>query len=133
MCARRFLMLIFILILIFVGGAFALYQFGSQALVRMATPEGHYQAPPKGSGPDYSKAASWIARPDIKDNPSNWLPEGDDSPASHMLHTATFYVHPTTYLERDRWNAPIDAGGEAARRAEVFVQSQASAFSEDSD
>ena len=48
MCARRFLMLIFILTLIFVGGAFALYQFGDQVLVRMATPSGHYQEPAKG-------------------------------------------------------------------------------------
>ncbi|MCF2514286.1 DUF3089 domain-containing protein [Sphingomonas sp. G124] len=41
---------------------------------------------------------------------------------------ATFYVHPTTYLERDRWNAPIDADGDPARRASLFVESQASAF-----
>ena len=47
MCARRFLILIFILTLIFVGGAFALFQFGDQVLVRMATPQGHYQEPPK--------------------------------------------------------------------------------------
>ena len=49
MCVRRFLMLIFILILIFVGGAFALYQFGDRVLVRMATPIGHYREPPSGS------------------------------------------------------------------------------------
>lgn len=133
MCARRFLMLIFILILIAVGGAFALYQWGGDALVRMATPVGHYQEPPKGSGPDYGKAQSWIARPDIKDNPSNWLPEGDHSPASHILRTATFYIHPTTYLDRDRWNAPLDPGGDSSNRDALFVQSQASAFNEDSD
>ena len=45
MCARRFLMLIFILTLLFVGGAFALYQWGDQVLVRMATPTGHYREP----------------------------------------------------------------------------------------
>jgi Protein of unknown function (DUF3089) len=133
MCARRFLTLIFILTLVAVGGAFALYQFGDQVLVRMATPRGHYQEPAKGSGPDYSKAESWIARPDMKDNPSKWVPEGDGFPASHMLQTATFYVHPTTYLERDRWNALLDSGGDPQRRAQLFVQSQASAFNEDSE
>ena len=51
MCARRFLVLIFILILIVVGGAFALYQFGDQVLVRMATPQGHFEAPPRAAGP----------------------------------------------------------------------------------
>jgi len=128
MCARRFLALIVILILIFVGGAFALYQFGGQVLVRMATPHGHFQPPPKGSGPDYAKADSWIARPDFKDNPSKWLPDGAGSFVTDKLPTATFYLHPTTYLERDHWNAPIDLGGESAARARLFVQTQSSAF-----
>lgn len=133
MCARRFLMLIFILTLIAVGGAFALYQFGGKVLVRMATPSGHYQEPHKGSGPDYSKAESWIARPDIKDNPSQWQPEGVGMIPMDMPRTATFYIHPTTYLEPDRWNAPIDVAGEPAARARLFVQSQASAFNNFSD
>jgi hypothetical protein len=133
MCARRFLTLTFILILIFVAGAFALFQWGGEVLVRMATPSGHFEAPPRGSQPDYSKAESWIARPDIKDNPSKWYPEGGSIDAFYMPRTATFFVHPTTYLERDRWNAPLEVGGEAARRARVFVQSQASAFNTYSD
>ena len=127
MCARRFLILVFILILIFVGGAFALYQFGDQVLVRMATPQGRYQEPAKGSGPDYSQAESWIARPDIKDNPSAWVPHGSDL-TNAPIAAATFYVHPTTYLERDRWNAPLDAAGEPSARARVFVESQSGAF-----
>lgn len=133
MCARRFLMLVFILILLFVGGAFALYQFGDRVLVKMATPKGHFEAPPEGSGPDYSRAESWIARPDIKDNPSKWQPEGSGKFVTDRLPTATFYLHPTTYLATDRWNAPIDAGGEPAARARLFVQSQASAFDSFSD
>ena len=133
MCARRFLVLILILILIFVGAAFALYQFGDQVLVRMATPRGHFQEPAKGSGPDYRKAASWIARPEFQDNPSKWLPEGAGIQMHPDEKSATFYVHPTTYLERDRWNAPTNAGGDADQRARVFVQSQASAFENYSD
>lgn len=132
MCARRFLVLIFILTLIFVGGAFALFQWGDQVLVRMATPSGHYQEPPKGSAPDYAKEASWIARPGMAENPSAWLPEGVGSTVPAEL-AATFYVHPTTYLERDRWNAPIDAAGEPSRRARVFVETQGGAFNNVSD
>lgn len=132
MCARRFLTLIFILTLIFVGGAFALYQWGDQVLVRMATPTGHYQEPPKGSGPDYSKPESWIAKPGMTDDPSRWLPEGV-APVKAAEAAASFYVHPTTYLDRDRWNAPIDAAGEPARRANVFVETQAGAFNNISD
>ena len=132
MCARRFLILIFILTLIVVGGAFALYQFGDQVLVRMATPQGHYQEPPKGTGPDYAQDASWLAKPGFADDPSKWLPEGVNPTVTNTA-AATFYVHPTTYLERDRWNAPIDAAGEPAQRARLFVESQAGAFNGISD
>ena len=41
---------------------------------------------------------------------------------------AVFYVHPTTYLERDRWNAPLEPGGQTEFRTRLFAQSQASAF-----
>ncbi|MDV3258308.1 MAG: DUF3089 domain-containing protein, partial [Sphingomonas sp.] len=126
MCARRFLILVFFLTLIVVGGALALYQWGDRVLVRMATPEGHYQEPPRHSGPDYGKLSAWLARPGLADDPSRWAPEGVDVPSQG--EAATFYVHPTTYLERDRWNAPLDPGGEPARRARIFVETQGGAF-----
>jgi hypothetical protein len=44
------------------------------------------------------------------------------------LAAAVFYIHPTTYLERDRWNAPLFVGGDTEFRTRLFVQSQASAF-----
>jgi hypothetical protein len=127
MCARRFLILILILTLIAVGGAFALYQWGSEVLIRMATPSGHYQEPPKGSGPDYSSDASWWAKPGKADDPSIWVPDGSTA-STAPKSGATFYVHPTTYLERDRWNAAIDPGGLPANRIMIFVESQATAF-----
>ena len=127
MCARRFLMLIFILTLIFVGGAFALYQWGGKTLVKMATPVGHYQAPPANSGPDYKSDSAWLARPELAGNPATWVPQGVVASVAE-LPAATFYIHPTTYLERDRWNAPLDAAGQTADRAQLFVQSQASVF-----
>lgn len=132
MCARRFLMLIVILTLIFVGGAFALYQFGDQVLVRMATPSGHYREPSRDSGPDYSKVESWLARPGVAEDPTHWSPDGVVT--NRMTQrAATFYVHPTTYLERDRWNAPLEADGNPTERTTVFLESQASAFDEVSD
>ncbi len=132
MCVRRFLVLIFILTLISVGGAFALYQFGDQVLVRMATPKGHFEAPQKGSGPDYRQDAAWLARPGLAGDPSGWAPEGVVT-AKAASPAATFYIHPTTYLERDHWNAPLDAGGDPSGRARLFVESQASAFNAVSD
>jgi len=132
MCARRFLFLIFILILLVVAGAFALFQFGDRVLLKQATPVGHYQEPPNASGPDYSLDSSWLAKPGLAGDPSAWVPEGVVTTRA-AEPAATFYIHPTTYLKRDLWNAPLDAGGEAGSRARLFVQSQASAFNAVSD
>ena len=132
MCARRFLILIFVLILLAVAAAFALFQFGGEVLIRQATPVGHYQEPPKASGPDYALDSSWLAKPGLADDPSGWVPEGVITTRT-AEPAATFYIHPTTYLRRERWNAPLDAGGEAGARARLFVQSQASAFNAVSD
>jgi len=40
---------------------------------------------------------------------------------------------PTTYLDRDRWNAPLDAGGDSAFRDALFTRTQASAFADVSE
>jgi DUF3089 family protein len=127
MCARRFLLVVFILILLAVVGAFAIYQWGGEILLRQAVPKGHFEAAEAGGGPDYARLDAWIAHPDLPDDPSRWQPEG--VPAPDLRQTAqTFYIHPTTYLERDRWNGPLHLGGQVGTRTELFVQSQASAF-----
>jgi len=138
MCARRFLILVLILILFAVAGAFALFQFGDRVLLKQATPVGHYQAPPKSSGPHYSQLGSWIARPEIRGNPSHWAPEGLNGYGQEgrylsypppPVRMAAFYIHPTTYLQRSEWNGPVE-DRQTRDRSELFVRSQASAFAD---
>lgn len=124
MCARRFLIAIFILTLLVVAGAVAIFQFGDRVLLRTAVPKGHFVAPAAGTGPDYAREANWIARPGLADNPSRWLPDGVQS--ANPGNAAVFFIHPTTYLERDRWNAPLNPGTMTEARTRLFVQSQAS-------
>jgi hypothetical protein len=126
MCARRFLMMIFWLTLLAVAGAFAIFQFGDRVLIKSTIPEGHFEAAKAGGGPDYTQAASWAAQPGLSDDPSHWLPDGV-SPA-RTGRAAIFYIHPTTYLERDRWNAPLHPDAQTEFRTHLFVQTQASAF-----
>lgn len=127
MCARRFLMVIFVLTLLVVAGAFAIFQWGGDVLLKEATPRGHFEAAQAGGGPDYTKEASWLARPGMPDDPAQWLPTSFPGP-DRKGNAAVFYIHPTTYLATDRWNAPLDAGGDTAFRTNLFVESQASAF-----
>lgn len=131
MLARRFLGCIVVLTLLAVAGAFAVYQWGAQMLVQSATPRGQFEARAAGSGPDYTLISNWLDHPDLRSSPSLWRPDNDEPPGNPARLSAVFYVHPTTYLDRDRWNGPICEGeqcGEAGKRARLFVQSQASAF-----
>ncbi len=128
MCARRFLILVVILTLLAVAGGFAMFQFGNRVLLKSTVPKGEFVAPPPSSGPDYAQDSSWIARPGLTDDPSGWRPTGEPGPlAPNGAHA--FYIHPTTYLERDRWNARLD-DRPSRDRAALFVQSQASAFAD---
>ena len=126
MCARRFLLIVFFLTLLVVAGAFALFQYGGEVLVRQATPQGSFEEQPPTSGPDYGHEENWIARPGLAGDPSSWVPQGAGTAAAGG-DAAVFYIHPTTYLRRDRWNAPLD-DGESRDRAALFVRSQSSAL-----
>ena len=132
MCARRFLAVVFVLILLFIAAAFAIFQFGQRVLISQATPQGHFQRPANGS-PDYSKAESWLAKPGHADDPSSWRPAADAIASVSGTRAAVFYVHPTTYLQRDRWNAPLQPKGDTEMRTRLFAQSQASAFNQSGD
>ena len=127
MCARRFLLIVTIFTLLAVAAAFAIFSWGGDVLLKQATPKGHFEAPPPSSGPDYASLDAWIARPDIAGNPADWLPPGA-SGEPNGADAAVFYIHPTTYLERQRWNAPLLADSATHSRTRLFVQSQASAF-----
>jgi hypothetical protein len=129
MCARRFLFVIFILTLLVVAAGFAIFQFGDRVLVKTATPKGHYAPPPPSSGPDYSDAQNWVAKPGLANDPSAWRPEGLIA-STAPKDAAVFYIHPTTYLKTDRWNAPIAGTSDSIFRTRLFVQSQASALAD---
>ncbi|QNM83277.1 DUF3089 domain-containing protein [Sphingomonas sabuli] len=126
MYARRFLVFVTVLTLLAVVAAFAFFQWGGQALVSQGTPKGHFEQPADSAPPAYADAGLWLARPDIAGNPAGWLPDGYAADGA-AGQAAVFYIHPTTYLRTDRWNAPYrDAN--SASRDDLFVRSQASAF-----
>ena len=126
MWARRFLGCVFVLTLLSIAAGFAIYEWGSRVLISQAVPHGHFEAARAGGAPDYTQPSSWLARPGIANNPSLWLPASVE--ASSGVTAAIFYIHPTTYLERDRWNALLFPGGIAEFRTNLFVESQSSAF-----
>ena len=126
MLARRFLWIVAGLIMLVLAGALAYRIFERDLMKAMLVPDVAFEAVPMpASAPTYADAMMWIARPDIPNNPANWVPEGF-TPGTE-LKASVFFIHPTSYLERAKWNAPID-DPESQQRARLFVRSQASAF-----
>jgi hypothetical protein len=83
----------------------------------------------------YEQPGMWISRPglDAKRDPATWLPEGFAPGAEAApLNAAVFFIHPTSFLEKERWNAPLD-DPESRGRAELFVRGMASPFNASTD
>ncbi|MDG5489231.1 DUF3089 domain-containing protein [Sphingomonas sp. BGYR3] len=123
--ARKFLYVIAVLIVLTIGGAFAYRIWGVQLMRAAMVPSAPFSM--QGAmGPErYADAKMWIARPDLPGNPALWVPAGQS--VGKAPGAAMFYIHPTSYLSRNAWNAPLD-DREANDRAALFLRGQASAF-----
>lgn len=81
------------------------------------------EAPP---APDYSRSESWAALPFENDN-ADLTPPGYEDRQSEA-QADVFFVHPTTFFERDRWNASIDHQKSREFVDQMVMSGQASAF-----
>lgn len=123
--ARRFLYFVAILIVL-VLAALLVLRFWAADLTRMAfVPKGHFVPLAPLAADAYAGPAMWIARPGLAGDPSGFLPDG--VARRHDGEAAVFFVHPTSLLARDRWNAPIE-DRDSRTRAELFVMGMASVF-----
>ncbi|MEO0499121.1 MAG: DUF3089 domain-containing protein [Pseudomonadota bacterium] len=127
MAARWFLILIAVFIVLAVLGAVGWAAFGDRLMQAYLTPTVAFADSPKPPPTLYDDPASWVARPGIPSPEANWTPAGY-RPAPETA-ASVFYVHPTTYLQADRWNAPLEPDDEGALfRRGLFTRSQASVF-----
>ncbi len=127
MLARRFLWVVAGLVVLVMLAALGYRLFERQLIRAAMVPTAAFAEVPT-PGPNYANRALWIARPDIPNHPALWLPTGFVPPAEPQSPGASvFFVHPTSFLDRSRWNAPIDHE-DSQQRARLFVQHQASVF-----
>lgn len=124
MAARRFLYAIAALIVLVLLAGLAWALFSRQLMQAALVPTVQFEAVADGT-PDYARAESWIARPDLASDPSRWLPAG--VARTPPGRAAVFFIHPTTYLDRSHWNAQLHEPS-AEGRLRLFVSSQASVF-----
>ena len=125
--ARKFLYFITFCILVYIGGRLAL-QFYPEALTRATfTPSGKFEPQPALAANAYDDPGMWLARPGMgAASPALWLPEGLEEDAQ-ALTVPVFFVHPTSYLKKDHWNAPLD-DAQARQIAETMIRGEASVF-----
>uniref|UniRef100_UPI0035C95A68 DUF3089 domain-containing protein n=1 Tax=uncultured Sphingomonas sp. TaxID=158754 RepID=UPI0035C95A68 len=123
--ARKFLYLVAVLIVLAIAAAFAYRIWGKELLAYATVPTAAFEAMPPEQAATYRDAKMWLARPDVPGNPALWVPPGYRPGVAPRA--AVFFIHPTSFLERSRWNAPLD-NREANDRAALFLRGQASAF-----
>jgi hypothetical protein len=80
----------------------------------------------------YASMDMWISRPGLGENdPARWLPKGVERDGE-SLGAAVFFIHPTSYFEKARWNASL-TDAESRKLATRWVREMASAFNESPD
>lgn len=143
--ARKFLYLIALLVVMVIAGLFAL-NIWSQELTRFAfVPKGQFAEQVALESNAYEYPDMWFSRPGIgASDPSRWQPPkasetrslppnpAEPAPIEPALTPppsfAVFFVHPTSFLDRSQWNAPLD-DPESQKRARTLLQGMASPFS----
>ena len=124
--ARKFLYFIVICVVLVIIGLLAMRVFPMALSRAVFVPSTEYVEQQEIQSSAYADLAMWFARPDRKgENPAQWTPDGYAHGSDPKV--AVFFVHPTSYLSSDSWNAPLD-DEESQLRAEIFIRSQASVF-----
>jgi hypothetical protein len=134
MMARKFLYIVAGLIMVAVLGLFAL-SIWSKELTRFAfvPSEDFVEQKPLDTNA-YNDPKMWLSRPGMGvGDPARWQPalqategsiaqEVDDAP-----DFAVFFIHPTSYLEKSNWNAPLD-DEKSQKFANLYARGMASPF-----
>ena len=125
--ARKFLYFVVAVIVLVIGAGMILSSY-AEPLTRMAmTPTVKFEPQPPLKANAYDNPAMWFARPGQPgDALVQWRPDGLVAEAERA-DVAVFFVHPTSYLKKTHWNAPLDDPS-ARQIGEVVVRGNASVF-----
>ena len=148
--ARKFLYFIVILILVGAAALFALRLYADKLTEIATVPTTEFVEQDPLADNAYQDPDMWFSRPGkgAPSDPARWQPpvsqEGlpQDStgmpvppiqqPDPETPPFAVFFVHPTSYLERTNWNAPLD-DAQSQDRARLFLRGLASPFNSASE
>ena len=142
--AKKFLYFIAICIVLVIGGRIAYELFNEELAAIALVPSADFTPTEPLEANAYADPALWLSRPGMgTSDPARWqpayasdaeVPVATSSEATGAEPSAprfaVFFVHPTSYLSRSNWNAPLANGGdpEAERIARIYLRGMASPF-----
>ena len=132
---RKFLYVIAVLIVLALVALFALRMWSKELTEVAFVPSGEFVAQDPLARNAYQDPAMWFSRPGLgaPRDPSRWQPAGiAPEPVEDGPQFAVFFVHPTSYLDRAHWNAPLDDKDSQAR-ARTYLRGMASPFARASE
>jgi Protein of unknown function (DUF3089) len=131
--ARKFLIIIAVIITLILGAGIIWSLFSERLLRASLVPNVAFIEQKAVVTNAYADKKMWIARPDIPGNPALWLPPTFKD-ATPKGNAAIFFIHPTSFIQPlpPSWNASLD-DAVTNDRAKLFVQGQASTFSNAGD
>lgn len=126
---RKFLYFVVFCIVFGVAGVVALRYWAREFTEFAYVPSAKFEPQSPLAGNAYDDPAMWFARPGRGRSDASYLPDGFDpaSEPAEPLDAAVFFIHPTSYLNRARWNAALD-DVESQTRARLFIRGMASPF-----
>lgn len=135
--ARKFLYFVAFCIVLVIAGALALALFPAQLTKWASVPSVAFAPVAPLEANAYEDPKLWHSRPGIGvSDPARWQPAYADAsgalptPAAPKQQFAVFFVHPTSFVSRTGWNAPLANGGDpdAERIARLYLRGMASPF-----
>ena len=133
--ARKFLYFIAICIVAVIGAGILWQMFSKEIMSAALTPSVEFTPTEALEENAYQDPGLWYSRPGIGiSDPARWQPAYQND--RELLHSPTddgtpdfavFFIHPTSYLSPDNWNAPL-GDEEAERIARIYVRGMASPF-----
>ncbi|GAA4053116.1 DUF3089 domain-containing protein [Parerythrobacter jejuensis] len=138
--ARKFLYLVLAIALLVIAAGFALNIWSRELTALALVPSSEFVEQDPLADNAYQDPEMWFSRPGIGiDDPARWQPaiqgEGRVLPPSGETAPpdfAVFFVHPTSYLDRNNWNAPLD-DAESQKVARLYLRGMASPFNQASE
>jgi hypothetical protein len=124
---RKFLYIVAAFIAVGIAGGFALNIYADELTELAFVPTAKFEQQAALETSVYDDTSMWYARPEFKqNNPAMWLPDGakNDDVAGPA---AVFFVHPTSFISRNEWNAKLD-DKKISARTRVFLRGLSSPF-----